>query len=183
MRSLIALLAAGSAAVAMAAPVAGAVPVVGCAQRAEPGGPQPSAREVREAQRTSLVTRYVTVWGVRQARGFAFDRRHRFWKAGLSVRGDRPVTIRVAARDRGWLSLYYVVGPQPRRVADGDPALRFEPCPPGTPSFSNHRPLGPETSWAGGFIVGHRGCATLLVRRAGARHATRVRIAFGARCR
>jgi hypothetical protein len=49
-------------------------------------------------------------------------------------------------------------------------------------SFSDARPLGAETAWAGAFVVARSVCATLLVRRAGAARSTRVRIGFGVRC-
>jgi hypothetical protein len=68
-------------------------------------------------------------------------------------------------------------------VAEADPAVRFEPCPPGTLSFFRHDELlGPETGWAGGFVVARPGCATLFVRRDGAAHSIRVLIGFVARC-
>ena len=91
--------------------------------------------------------------------------------------------VRVASRDRGWVALDYVQARNATRVADADPAVRFEPCPPG-PGASQQTtgPLGPQTSWAGDFVVSHRGCATLFVRRQGAAHAVRVRVGFGARC-
>jgi hypothetical protein len=91
--------------------------------------------------------------------------------------------VRVARRDRGWVGLDYVVERDARRVADADAAVRFVPCPPGTRRFTHHdRLLGPETSWAGAFVVARRGCATLFVRGDGAARSTRVRIGFGARC-
>jgi hypothetical protein len=197
MRSLIALVAAAAALfgglrAADATPVAGAAPSVGvvaCAERAEAGGPRPTAEEIREARRSSFVVGAVTLWGVRLAQGHAFGpggaRGDDGWKAGVSVRGYRPVTVRVAQRDRRWVALDYVrpaVDRRVRHVGDGDSAVRFEPCPPGTRSFGGGT-LGPETSWAGGFLVARRGCATLLVRRAGARRSAPVRVGFGVHCR
>jgi hypothetical protein len=179
MRLLIALLAAGIA----AAPAAGAAEprVVGCSTHVEAGEPPPTAKQVREARRSSVNVAHLTLWGVRNARSERF--RPGGWKAGVSVTDYRPVTVRVASRDRGWVALDYVQGRDAERVADADPAVRFEPCPPGTSSFTgDDELLGSETAWAGAFIVARRGCATLFVRRQGAAHSVRVRIGFGARC-
>jgi hypothetical protein len=177
-RLLIALLAAGVA----AAPAGAAEPrVVGCSTHVEAGGRQPTAEQVRESRRSSVTVAHLTLWGVRLARGERFRRGG--WKAGLSVTDYVPVTVRVASRDRGWVALDYVQGRSAERVADADAAVRFEPCPPGTRSFSRHDELlGPETGWAGGFVVARPGCATLIVRRQGAAHPVRVRIGFAASC-
>jgi hypothetical protein len=171
---------------ARAAPSVG---VVGCAEHVEAGGPEPSKEAIRAARRSSLIVGAVTLWGLRHARDHAFGpggpRGDEGWKAALSVRGYRPVTVRVAARDRGWVALDYVrrpADPRARHVADADSAVRFEPCPPGTRTFDDRRALGPQTGWAGGFLVARRGCATLLVRRAGAQRSTPVRVGFGVRC-
>ena len=178
MRFLLTVLVAGLA----AAPAGADAPrVVGCSTHVESGGPRPTATQVREARRGSVTVAHLTLWGVRLAGGERF--RPGLWKAGVSVREYRAVTVRVASRDRGWVALDYVQARNATRVADADAAVRFEPCPPGTRRISTgHRPLGPETSWAGDFVVGRRGCATLLVRRQGAAHSVRVRIGFGARC-
>ena len=178
MRFLVAVLVAGVA----AAPAGAAGPrVVGCSTHVEAGDPPPTAKEVRKARRSSVTVAHLTLWGVRNARGERF--RAGTWKAGVTVADYRPVTVRVASRDRGWVGLDYVQGGDARRVADADPAVRFEPCPPGTRRFTHKDELlGPETGWAGGFVVARRGCATLFVRRQGAAHSVRVRIGFGARC-
>jgi hypothetical protein len=156
---------------------AAATATVRCDQRAEPGGPRPTAKEVRAARRSSVVLPYLTIWGLRRATSASFGPHHHRWKAGLSVRDYRAVTVRVATRDRGWLALRY----EPEGGAAA--AVRFVPCPPGTRRFSDGRPLGRETGWAGEFVVARAGCATLLVRRAGARRSTHVRAGFGVRCR
>jgi hypothetical protein len=197
MRSLIALAAAAAALLGALRPADGApaaglhhpVGVVGCAEHVEAGSPGPSTEEIREARRSSFVVGAVTLWGLRRAQGHAFgpNAAHGMdgWKGGISVRGYRSVTLRVAARDRRWLALDYVRRPADRRlrqIGDGDSAVRFEPCRPGTRSFIG-RPMGPETGWAGGFIVVRGGCATLLVRRAGAQRSTLLRVGFGVPCR
>jgi hypothetical protein len=178
MRLLLVAIAAG----VVAAPARAALPrAVDCSTHVESGGPPPTARELRAAHRGSIAVAHLTLWGVRLARSDRF--RPGTWKAGISVRGHRPVTVRVAARDRGWVALDYVQARNATRVADADPAVRFEPCPPGTRSFSAGHPLlGPETAWAGSFVVTRRGCATLFVRREGAAHSVRVRIGFGTHC-
>jgi hypothetical protein len=177
-RLLIALLAAGVA----ASPAGADGPrVVGCSTHVEAGDPPPTAKEVREARRSSVTASHLTLWGVRNARSERF--RAGGWKAGVSVTDYRPVTVRIASRDRGWVALEYVQGRNAERVANADPAVRFEPCPPGTASFTDRSELlGAETGWAGGFVVARPGCATLFVRREGAAHSVRVRIGFGARC-
>jgi hypothetical protein len=160
---------------------AGAVRVVGCGQRVE--ATQPSGGQVRQARRTSIVAGNLTLWGIRRARNASFGARARDgWKAGVSVRGYRAVTVRVAARHRRWLALNYVSGRHATDVSSADPAVRFEPCPPGTLRFSDGRPLGAETSWAGAFAVARAGCATLWIRRAGSPRSTPVRVGFGVRC-
>jgi hypothetical protein len=197
MRSLLALVATAAtvlgglraADTTLGAGAAASVGVVGCAEHVETGSP-PSKAEIREARRSSFVVGAITLWGLRRARSHAFApgraRGDEGWKAGVTVHGHRPVTVRVAARDRGWVALDYVrrpTGHGARRVSDGDSAVRFDPCPPGTRSFVTRRPLGSETGWAGGFLVARRGCATLLVRRAGALRSTLLRVGFGVRCR
>jgi hypothetical protein len=169
------------AVVAASPAVADSPRAVGCSTHVESGGSEPTAKQLREARRSSVTAAHLTLWGVRLARGERF--RPGQWKAGVSVRDYRPVTVRVAARDRGWVALDYVQARNAVRVADADSVVRFEPCPPGTRRFSaDHGPLGAETGWAGGFVVSRRGCATLFVRRQGAAHSVRVRIGFGARC-
>ena len=178
MRLLVALLVGAVA----ASPAGASGPrVVGCSTHVEAGGPRPTARELRAARRSSVTVANLTLWGMRLAAGKDF--RPGPWKAGVTVRDYRSVTVRVARRDRAWVGLDYVQARDARRVADADPAVRFEPCPPGTRSFTHHdRLLGPETTWAGDFVVSRRGCATLFVRREAAARSVRVRIGFGARC-
>ena len=61
--------------------------------------------------------------------------------------------------------------------------MRFVPCAPDTPRFSDDDVVGEETAWAGGFAVRREGCATLLLRREGEEHWQRVRVGFGRACR
>ena len=83
-------------------------------------------------------------WSLRQAREIAFDPGHPSYKAAISVRAGARLTLKVAARDRDWLSLDY-----DRTVNDppGVPVTHFVPCAPDTPRFSDDgvvgaRPLG-----------------------------------------
>jgi hypothetical protein len=163
---------------------------VGCAEHVEAAGPSPSDQDMREARRESIVVGAITFWGLRRAQDHRFGsggaRGDEGWKAGVSVRGHRAVTVRIMVPDRAWVALDYVQQPadrRPRHVADADSAVRFTPCPRGTRSFTTGRLLGAETDWAGGILVARSGCATLLVRRAGIARAARVRVGFGVRCR
>ena len=79
--------------------------------------------------------------------------------------------------DRSWLELTY-----DRETREGAPRLRFVPCPPDTPRFSDDGVVGDETAWAGGFNVEREECATLLLRRDGEKRWRRVRVGFGVRC-
>ncbi len=171
--------------VALLATLALAAPTVDCSRHVE--GPAPTAEQRRESERLSLRAGPVTFYGLRGAQGrqFGGGRGALRYKSGLGVRAGAPVTVQVARRDRGWLALEYgntrsdgdrlVVG-------DGKPSVRFKPCAPGTRRFSDGRPIGNETLWAGGYIVARPGCATLRVRRDGQRSWRSVRAGFGRRC-
>jgi hypothetical protein len=117
----------------------------------------------------SVVAGRVTFSGLRAAvtADFGHGTARRF-RAPVGVRRGPPVTIAVAAGDRGWLALEY--GAQRNdggslTLRDGRPVLRLAPC--------DDRA---ETVWAGGFLVTRPGCATLIA------GGTRVRVGFGRRC-
>jgi hypothetical protein len=160
------------------ASLAAAAPTAGCDSHIESA--EPTASQRRAALRQSVVVDGTIFWGLRRARGMTFDADHRTHKAAIRVRSGARLTLKVAARDRDWLSLDY-----DRTVRDppGVPVTRFVPCAPDTPRFSDDGVVGQETSWAGGFNVGRPGCATLLLRRAGAAEWRRVRVGFGQACR
>jgi hypothetical protein len=156
--------------------LAAAVPTVGCSTHVE--GPPPSAAVQRAAARQSVSVHGATFMGLRNAVREDFERRgaQHVYKAGLGVTYGAPLHVKVALRDRSWLALDYVRGGKPRRE------LRFEPCAPDTPRFSDDGVVGNETGWAGGFVVQRDGCATLLLRREGEKPWVRVRVGFGKRC-
>jgi hypothetical protein len=160
------------------ASLAAAVPTVGCDSHIE--SKEPTAAQRRATVRQSVVVDGTIFWSLRRARELTFDPEHPSYKAAISVRAGARLTLKVAARDRDWVSLDY-----DRTVNDppGVPVTHFVPCAPDTPRFSDDGVIGRETSWAGGFNVGRAGCATLLLRRAGQAEWRRVRVGFGQACR
>ncbi len=91
------------------------------------------------------------------------------WKAGITVTAGPPVVLVVDdALERGITLQYDRRSFDGGRVTEGggDPAVRVEPCPPATPSFSGGR-VGPYTAFAGGFLLGRRACVTVQVFRSG----------------
>ena len=95
------------------------------------------------------------------------------------MRAGAPLRIKVAVRDRSWLAVDY---DRTDTSGKGAPEVRVIPCSPDTPRFSDDGVVGNETAWAGGFAVAREGCATLLLRRDGARKWRHVRVGFGRRC-
>jgi hypothetical protein len=155
-------------------PVLLATLAVGCDTHIET---PPAPAEQRRATLEQSVTVDGTVfWGLRNAERRTFDgtRAKRGHKAAISVRGGAPLTVKVAAADRDWLKLDY------DRVQRS--TVRFVPCKPDTPRFSDDGVVGKETAWAGGFVVLREGCATLLLRREGAEQWRKLRVGFGRRC-
>ena len=101
------------------------------------------------------------------------------WKAAISVRYGRRLHLQVGdARPLAGCELTY-----DRETREGAPRLRFTPCAPDTPRFSDDGVVGDETAWAGGFNVKREGCATLLLRREGEEQWRKLRVGFGVRCR
>jgi hypothetical protein len=127
----------------------------------------PAAERVVAAQPRSVRAGRVVFGGLRDAETRRFGGGAVRFRSIIGVRRGAAVSVAVAKRDRGWVSLEY--GPvrndgRRLRVSDGHVRQRFVPC------------AAPLTAWTGGFIVGRRGCASLLV---GARV---VRVGFGRRC-
>jgi hypothetical protein len=160
---------------------------VGCAERIETGRASPEQR--REARRVSIFLPGVRFWGLRQARTQSFepgsgpDGGDPVVKAAISVRAPGPATVKVAPEDRDWVALDYDRERwrgERRTVADGEAVVRFRPCDPDTPRFSGRGHVGRWTGWAGGLLVAHPGCATLLVRTRG--DFRRVPVALGTDC-
>jgi hypothetical protein len=163
-----------------------AVPTVECRTHVE--SPGVTAEQRREALRQSVRVNGVILWGLRNAtrREFGGGRGALTYKAGLGLSYGRPMRIAVAMRDRNWLALDYDGtrhDGEPLSLRDGAPVMRFVPCAPDTPRFTDKRPIGNETGWAGGFIVTRPGCATLRLRRDGESAWRSTRVGFGRRCR
>lgn len=104
-----------------------------------------------------------------------------FVKGLLVVEPGRSAIVRVPARERSRLSLYYGTEFNPRanwhgrswfRVPDGAAAITFKACPRG-------RAAG-WTQFAGGFIVRGPQCAAVEVKARGSARWQRRRISFGA---
>lgn len=110
-------------------------------------------------------------------------------KIPVVVRGGEPVTVRITPLDRTRARLDFDVAQwrrEGRRVADGDGqrAVRFHACPPGTRRFTDGTP-NPWTGYPGGFLVDRPGCALLTASATGMRTVRR-RVAVGvavSRCR
>ena len=171
--------------VALLATLALAAPTVDCSRHIE--APAPTAEQRRESLRLSFRVGPVTFYGLRGAVGrqFGGGRGALRYKSGMGVRAGAPVTVEIARRDRGWLALEYgnTKSDGDRLVvADGEPSIRFKPCAPDHRRFSDGRPIGNETIWAGGYIVARPGCATLRILRDGDRKWRSVRVGFGRRC-
>jgi hypothetical protein len=132
------------------ATLAVATPSVACAEHIE-GGAE-TAAERRRAVSQSVVRDGVIFWGLRNAARETFDRRQDSWKAAISVPYGVPLLLQVAMPDRSWLELTY-----DRENREGAPKLRFVPCAPDTPRFSDGGVVGNETAWAGGFNVKREG--------------------------
>jgi hypothetical protein len=111
-------------------------------------------------------------------------------KLAVGVRTGRPVTLRLIPDEPKAMALDYIRAEwrrRHRRVAggSGQEAVRFVPCPPETPKFSESGTVGPWTAYNGGILVAKPGCATIRVTAPGEPAHSR-RIAVGvpvARCR
>lgn len=160
---------------ALLATLAVGAPAVECPEHIE--SRRPARAERRRALAQSVTRHGATFWGLRQAERETFDRRQDSWKAAISVRHGAPLLLQVTMPDRSWVELTY-----DRETREGAPRLRFLPCPPDTPRFSDDGVVGNETAWAGGFNVEREGCATLLLRREGEERWRRLRVGFGVRC-
>jgi hypothetical protein len=147
---------------------------VGCDTHIET--PPAPAQQRRAALARSVSLDGTVFWGLRNAERRTFDgtRSTRGHKAAISVRRGPALTVKVAASDRAWLKLDY--------DRTERPSVRFVPCAPDNPRFSDDGVVGEETAWAGGFVVLREGCATLLLRREGEERSRKLRVGFGVRC-
>ena len=150
-----------------------APPLVDCAQRAEPSPPRPSDE------------RWILAGPVAWPR-VASDvfTRHRDTgsvsvKRGISVAAGQTVTVRVTTR--GAALIYRPSTRLAHRPADADRALRFRPCAPDTPQFSDDGTVGPRTGFPGALIADRRMCVRVRVSAGGRRWYARIPV--GRRCR
>ena len=111
-------------------------------------------------------------------------------KVPVDVESGAPVTVTIRPLRRTRARLDFdrrEWRERRRRIARGagQRSVRFEPCPPDTPRFTDGRPLGDHTFYPGGFLVARRGCARLVARAPG-EETVRRRVALGVasrRCR
>jgi hypothetical protein len=148
-----------------------APPVVGCARRAEPSPPAPTAD--RWIVAGPVAWPRVDHDPISRRRGGVSVKR------GISVAAGAAVTVRVITR--GAALVYRPATRLAERPDDADRVLRFRPCAPETPGFSSGGTVGPRTGFPGGLIAERRMCVRVRVSRGG-RH-WRARIPVGRRCR
>jgi hypothetical protein len=147
------------------------VPSVGCAQRAEPSPPPPTAADWIVAG--PIAWPRLLDFAVTRKRGGVSVKR------GISVAAGAPVTVRVLTR--GAALIYRPATRLAERPQDADRVLRFRPCAPGTPRFSGVGTVGPRTGYPGALIADRRKCVRVRVTRGGRRWTARIPI--GRRCR
>jgi hypothetical protein len=178
MRLVAAVAAVGLALVAAAAAALVAeepVPTRDCRSRGDPSNGQ----LVRFANSADIVIGPLSFASLGAARAptAVYRREDDTWfrKAGVKVLWGRPVTLTVTERHRAVLRLEFSRGPLTS-------AVRFEPCPPGTPMFGGSGRLRRVTLFPGGFSFIRRGCYELEVHVERGRTYRRT-ISFGAgRC-
>ena len=134
------------------------LPTRDCASRGDPS----DGSGIRFVQRGDAVVGPVSFAGLRSAAtATKLDRGAdgRFArKVAAKVLWGRPVTVSVAPSSRPALALDYA------RTNELTPAIRFEPCPPGTLMFGGNGRLRRVTVFPGGFSFARRGCYVLEVR-------------------
>lgn len=153
-----------------------------CATRAE--GPNDHALEPRPGR--DVVLGRAVVMGLRQTGPLYRPRRgDAIVKRPVLIRAGSDVTLRLRGLARTRARLDFDPGqwqvPE-RRIAagQGQRAVRFESCPPGTQRFSDDGVVGEWTGYPGGFLVARRGCAILTATAPG-EPAIRRRVALGVR--
>ncbi|HEX2085611.1 MAG TPA: hypothetical protein VHF89_08010 [Solirubrobacteraceae bacterium] len=151
-----------------------------CETRVE--GPPGARYEVRPAH--DVVVGRVTFIGVRDRLLLGSARRtDPIAKLPAVVTAGPPVTVRLRPLGRARARLDFDPSEWRRRVrriarGAGQRAVRFEPCAPDAPRFTDGRPLGDQTGFNGGFLVARRGCVRLVARAAG-EPVVRRRVALG----
>jgi hypothetical protein len=162
---------------AFAAPADEPVPTRDCRSRADPSGDAP----IRFAARNDLVVGPVSFTSLRLAASRASlgprgeDGRW-FRKTGAKVLWGPPVTVTIPAHATDRLALAYTRGNALTF------AVRFEPCPPGTPRYGGGR-LRRVTMFNGGFSLLRPGCYPVEVRVEGRAALHRGRVPLGRPCR
>jgi hypothetical protein len=152
-------------------------PVRDCGSRAESGRPPTTVSRPGD-----VVLGPIALSGLQRVasrRGFEHSRSGRVHliKAGAVVRAGVRATLVVGAGARQRAALTFATR-RLRAVGDGHPSVTFEACAADEPAFSYEGPVGIVTGFAGGFVVGHRGCVPLEV-RVGGRPTVRAGVPFG----
>ena len=130
-----------------------------CAIRAEPGAGSDSTPPVAGRIAGSL---WVGVPSFEPAFAQPQPGRDVAVKTPVVVRARHHALVRVAARQAPHAGLLYSRrAGRARRVAGADRAVRFTACAADQPRFSDHRPLGPFTFWAGAVMVDAPRCVRL----------------------
>jgi hypothetical protein len=164
------------------APASGLPPLRDCASRAE--GDTPPETTARLGDVVVGPFAFAGLEGVATRDGLKRYRTPPGYvvKSGVSLLAGTRATLVIARPARDWVALSYAAH-RLDRVADGDPAVRFEACSRDEPAFSYAGPVGITTGFAGGFILSRPGCVPLEVRILG-RSPIRARVPFGVgRCR
>jgi hypothetical protein len=151
-------LVAAAAAAGVAAAQEEEIPTRNCASRGDPS----DGSAIRFVRSSDVVVGPVSFAGLAPAASATrLDRGPdgRFSrKVAAKVLWGRAVTVSVAPSSRPALALDYA---RSNRHTD---AIRFEPCPPGTPMYGSDGRLRRVTVFPGGFSFARRGCYELEVR-------------------
>jgi hypothetical protein len=162
---------------AAAAPAEEPIPTRDCRSRADPSGNAP----LRFVNRNDLVVGPVSFTSLKLAAsrttlGPRGDDGRWFRKTGAKVLWGRPVTVTIPASATARVALAYSRG---NALTS---AVRFEPCPPGTPRYGGGR-LRRVTMFNGGFSLVRPGCYPVEVRVEGRAAPYRGRVPLGRPCR
>jgi hypothetical protein len=103
-------------------------------------------------------------------------------KIPVGLRAGHRATLRVSATQRVHAALLFRRETQNAdRIQDGDRAVRFSPCPPGTRAFSGGT-VGRITGWAGALMLTGPRCIRLKLRVDGRRRPD-IRLPLGRPCK
>ena len=183
-RPLLVLAPIGAAAVLATggSPAAAQVPIVGCAERAEPSIDRFERQRDVIRGRFALITIQRDLPRLSRARYRPRAGRLPGIKLPVGVHARHEATLRVAGSQRRHVALIYRHETHhAQRVRDGDRAVTFRSCPADTRGFSGGT-VGPITGWAGALIMSGPRCVRLEVRVDGERRPD-IRLPLGRRCR